>query len=113
MHVGGCCAALVSIHLEFHCVLVLVLKMLAVMESQQTPGSSKSSSTSTAITPEGKAQQQEFLATGRTGRRNALPDILSDHAIVTSSDLPGKLQKLTTKEPPDRNDQPGPSSTCV
>lgn len=42
-------------------------------------------------------QVTDFLSTGRTGRRNALPDILSEHAHVTSSDLPARLQALTTK----------------
>lgn len=90
--------------------------MLAVMESQQASSSSNTMNTtsnSTAITPEGKVQEKEFLATGRTGRRNALPDILSDHAIITSSDLPGKFQKLSTTDVNEQKDQPGPSSNCL
>lgn len=87
--------------------------MLAVMESQQASSSGKNTPNATAITPEGRAQEQEFLATGRTGRRNALPDILSDHAIVTSSDLPGKFQKLSTTDANEQKDQPGPSSNCL
>ncbi|MPC62512.1 hypothetical protein E2C01_056597 [Portunus trituberculatus] len=37
----------------------------------------------------------EFIATGRTGRRNAMPDILSDHAATTTADLPEALDKLS------------------
>lgn len=70
--------------------------MLAVMEAQQIAGPSGTS----AVTPDCTAavHAQEFLTSGRTGRRNALPDILSEHALVTSSDLPARLQSLSTKE---------------
>lgn len=87
--------------------------MLAVMESQQASSSSMSTTNATVITPEGKEKEKEFLATGRTGRRNALPDILSNHAIITSSDLPGKFQKLSTTDVNEQKDQPGPSSNCL
>lgn len=41
-------------------------------------------------------ETEQFIATGRTGRRNAVPDIL-DSAITTTSaaDLPEALQKLS------------------
>uniref|UniRef100_A0A1B6DIZ2 Uncharacterized protein n=1 Tax=Clastoptera arizonana TaxID=38151 RepID=A0A1B6DIZ2_9HEMI len=61
-----------------------VLKMLAVM-SEQSPDSTRD------IT-------QDFLTTGRAGRRNALPDILSEHAHVSTSDLPDRLQNLSTSD---------------
>ncbi|EEB17795.1 cAMP-dependent protein kinase inhibitor beta, putative [Pediculus humanus corporis] len=68
-----------------------VMKMLAVMGSN----------------PESiKDQVTEFLVTGRTGRRNAMPDILGPNATVTSSDLPQKLEMLTTVD-----SEAGPSST--
>lgn len=38
----------------------------------------------------------EFLVTGRTGRRNAMADILGPNASVTSGDLPKRLESLTT-----------------
>lgn len=44
------------------------------------------------------SHSQEFLTSGRTGRRNALPDILSEHAVVTSADLPARLQALSTRD---------------
>lgn len=70
--------------------------MLDVMDKasdQDTPRESP-------CTPDSSAQSEEFLQTGRTGRRNALPDIMNSHAIVTtSSDLPGKLETLTTNDP--------------
>ena len=38
----------------------------------------------------------DFIATGRVGRRNALPDILNDkHAATSTADLPDTLSKLT------------------
>jgi len=43
-----------------------------------------------------------FIATGRTGRRNAVPDISDDpNAAVTTSDLVEKLQRVlsTTTNP--------------
>ncbi|CAG2164760.1 unnamed protein product [Oppiella nova] len=37
----------------------------------------------------------EFLNTGRTGRRNAMPDILEEKSSqLSTSDLPNELQKL-------------------
>lgn len=85
--------------------------MLAVMESHHTPSTS---ATTTATTPETTVvHAEEFLTSGRTGRRNALPDILGEHAVVSSSDLPAKLQSLTTsdKSPPATQDQPGTSKS--
>lgn len=38
----------------------------------------------------------DFLTTGRTGRRNALPDILGEHKLTSTADLPDRLQALTT-----------------
>jgi len=40
----------------------------------------------------------DFLTTGRTGRRNALPDILGEHKLTSTADLPDRLQALTTNE---------------
>ncbi|XP_050432843.1 uncharacterized protein LOC126840895 [Adelges cooleyi] len=40
----------------------------------------------------------DFLTTGRTGRRNALPDILGEHKLTTTADLPDRLQALTTND---------------
>lgn len=60
----------------------LVLKMLAVM-SENGNGE--------------RDPVQDFLTTGRAGRRNALPNILSDHAMTTTADLPDRLMGLTTK----------------
>nr|XP_014340739.1 PREDICTED: cAMP-dependent protein kinase inhibitor beta [Latimeria chalumnae]XP_014340740.1 PREDICTED: cAMP-dependent protein kinase inhibitor beta [Latimeria chalumnae]XP_014340741.1 PREDICTED: cAMP-dependent protein kinase inhibitor beta [Latimeria chalumnae]XP_014340742.1 PREDICTED: cAMP-dependent protein kinase inhibitor beta [Latimeria chalumnae]XP_014340744.1 PREDICTED: cAMP-dependent protein kinase inhibitor beta [Latimeria chalumnae]XP_014340745.1 PREDICTED: cAMP-dependent protein k len=37
----------------------------------------------------------DFAATGRTGRRNALPDILGSPAGDGTSDLPHKLSELS------------------
>ncbi|XP_014254766.1 cAMP-dependent protein kinase inhibitor beta-like [Cimex lectularius] len=42
----------------------------------------------------------DFLTSGRTGRRNALPDIMGDHSLTSTADLPEKLTKLTTKDSP-------------
>ncbi|CAG5053846.1 unnamed protein product [Parnassius apollo] len=53
---------------------------------------------------------REFLETGRTGRRNAMPDILHPQgAEVTTADLPSRLQQLATTDP--ENPQPSTSKT--
>ncbi|XP_060516974.1 cAMP-dependent protein kinase inhibitor beta-like isoform X2 [Cylas formicarius] len=93
--------------------------MLAVMEATQNSGPSgtggpSSGGSAPPTTPENGGNVQEFLSSGRTGRRNALPDILGQHAIVTSSDLPSRLQALTTSDSgvssTTEDPQPGPSS---
>lgn len=40
----------------------------------------------------------DFFNTGRAGRRNALPDILSSHATISTADLPDQLSALTTTD---------------
>lgn len=64
-------------------VVCSVIKMLNVM-AEQSPDSTRD------VT-------QDFLTTGRAGRRNALPDILGEHSLVSTSDLPDRLQGLTTR----------------
>ncbi|CAH1974601.1 unnamed protein product [Acanthoscelides obtectus] len=98
-----------------------VLKMLAVMETnaQSTAGSSAGAVASGGggsvencpPTPETTANVEEFLTSGRTGRRNALPDILGQNAFVTSPDLTTKLQGLTTNDSPTDSAQPGTSKS--
>uniref|UniRef100_A0A8C9S9X4 cAMP-dependent protein kinase inhibitor beta-like n=1 Tax=Scleropages formosus TaxID=113540 RepID=A0A8C9S9X4_SCLFO len=41
----------------------------------------------------------DFASTGRTGRRNALPDILGSSAGAGASDLPQKLAELAIFSP--------------
>ncbi|KAA0708374.1 cAMP-dependent protein kinase inhibitor alpha [Triplophysa tibetana] len=50
----------------------------------------------------------DFAATGRTGRRNALPDILGSTAGRGSDDLPNKLAELSVG---DDGEQGGESSS--
>ncbi|KAL0281544.1 UNVERIFIED_CONTAM: hypothetical protein PYX00_002495 [Menopon gallinae] len=58
-----------------------VLKMLAVMEpSSNSPDDPKS----------------EFIVTGRTGRRNAMADILGPNASTSSGDLAERMESLCT-----------------
>lgn len=40
--------------------------------------------------------QDEFLNTGRIGRRNAMHDILDEHCETSTAELPLKLSALTT-----------------
>lgn len=40
----------------------------------------------------------DFAASGRAGRRNALPDILGSSAGAATSDLPHKLAELSMSE---------------
>ncbi|XP_064292036.1 uncharacterized protein LOC128669881 isoform X2 [Plodia interpunctella] len=69
-------------------IIVKVLRMMAIMEgdNEEVP--------------------KEFLETGRTGRRNALPDILQQQeAQASTADLPARLQQLATTD----SDDPQPS----
>ncbi|XP_018925577.1 cAMP-dependent protein kinase inhibitor beta-like [Cyprinus carpio] len=50
----------------------------------------------------------DFEATGRTGRRNALPDILGSTAGPGAADLPDKLAELSVG---DDGEQGGESSS--
>lgn len=80
--------------------------LAAVMESQQPKqmnGSSSKVESSTSAA--GAVDCEEFYSSGRTGRRNALPDILGENAHVTSSDLPARLQALTTSTDQERKNQ--------
>ena len=44
-------------------------------------------------------QNKEFLETGRTGRRNAMPDIMHPQgAEVTTAGLPERLAQLATED---------------
>lgn len=85
--------------------------MLAVMENQQPSGPSSTSKNDNVTSPDSNNKAQEFLATGRTGRRNALPNILQQQGVDTS-DLPKQFENLTTRENKceKRKDQPGPSN---
>lgn len=48
----------------------------------------------------GEEVPKEFLETGRTGRRNAMPDILQPAgASLTTADLPLRLQRVTIVTP--------------
>ncbi|XP_046606703.1 uncharacterized protein LOC124298570 isoform X1 [Neodiprion virginianus] len=55
-----------------------------------------SGAVSPGAVPNGETSKQ-FLSTGRTGRRNALPDILGHHADTDTADLPSRLEALTTE----------------
>lgn len=68
------------------------------MEAHQTAGTSSSTGVPNTTADTNVTHAKEFLTSGRTGRRNALPDILGEHALVTSSDLPARLQSLTTND---------------
>ena len=46
----------------------------------------------------GDVGQEDFLNSGRTGRRNAMPDIMDEKQVgVTTADLPEKLTGLSTE----------------
>ncbi|KAJ8735081.1 hypothetical protein PYW08_014331 [Mythimna loreyi] len=53
-----------------------------------------------AIMQEGNSEvPKEFLETGRTGRRNAMPDILHPQsAEASTADLPSRLQQLSATD---------------
>lgn len=50
----------------------------------------------------------DFFNTGRAGRRNALPDILSSHATISTADLPDQLGALSTT---DSSTKPTPAAS--
>lgn len=61
----------------------------STQQQQQTPSGSSSSKKMDEL-------QDEFLNTGRIGRRNAMPDILDENRETSTADLPLKLSALTT-----------------
>lgn len=78
----------------------LVIRILSAMEkdNQQAKDQQQQQSTqqqSTNADPK-MDLQDEFLNTGRIGRRNAMPDILDEHCETSTADLPLKLSALTT-----------------
>lgn len=76
----------------------LVLKILvAAMENVDGEAGAAGPSTS-ASGAEGGIESADFYNTGRVGRRNALPDILSSHATISTADLPDQLSALTTSD---------------
>lgn len=58
--------------------------MLAMMEAHQAASTSSNTSAPPSTPDSNNAHSQEFLTSGRTGRRNALPDILG---ITSKTDL--------------------------
>lgn len=66
----------------------------AAMENVDGEAAGPSTSTSTSV----QVDPTEFFNTGRVGRRNALPDILSNHATISTADLPDQLSALTTND---------------
>lgn len=61
---------------------------------------SSNSSTDTAAEMDvGGVSVEDFIATGRTGRRNAMPDILdSQHASVSTGGLAEGMEKLNCSD---------------
>ena len=87
--------------------IVSALKMLSQAETDVNPESvaglkepdSSKAGTSGAVTPGAVINgegSEEFLSTGRTGRRNAMPDILGEHMETGTADLPEKFESLST-----------------
>lgn len=70
-----------------------MLKILAAaMENVDGEAAGPSTSAETGM------DTDDFFNTGRVGRRNALPDILSNHATISTADLPDQLSALTTTD---------------
>lgn len=74
-------------------IYLIVLKILAAA-MENVDGEAAGPSTSA----EPGMESDEFFNTGRVGRRNALPDILSSHATISTADLPDQLSALTTSD---------------
>lgn len=66
------------------------------MDQQQTQGQPGTSADG-ASPPKTDEDKHDFFNTGRSGRRNAMPDILGNNCTASSGgDLPLKLSALTT-----------------
>jgi hypothetical protein len=84
--------------------LLTVIRILSAMdkdnESQGQQPNQSTASQQQQLSSEAQKRmdelQDEFLNTGRIGRRNAMPDILDEHCETTTADLPLKLSALTT-----------------
>jgi len=76
--------------INLYCVSVVRLRMLSANTGAERSGAASPMSAENAIT--------DFLTTGRTGRRNALPDILGENANASTGDLPEKLEQLSCSE---------------
>lgn len=76
------------------------------MESQSQPISEDRRESMTEVEP-----VLDFASSGRTGRRNALPDILGSPAGVSPSDLPLKLAEMSLSS--DRSQEMQSPSTEV
>jgi hypothetical protein len=77
------------------CFLIVIKALLSAMDTEKA----KQPEQPTQGNGTGKADelQDEFINTGRIGRRNALHDILDEsHCETTTADLPLKLSALTT-----------------
>lgn len=68
------------------------------MENVDGDAAGAAGPSTSAAGAEGGAESSDFYNTGRVGRRNALPDILSSHATVSTADLPDQLSALTTSD---------------
>lgn len=102
------CETTVADYEKKDCRLFPVLRMLTPRragpvgpeEIGNGPDDKSASNASGSITPGGSYENgdnsKEFQSTGRTGRRNALPDILGRHAETGLSDLSDRFEELST-----------------
>lgn len=67
-----------------------------ILKSRQCGGADNNGAVTPGSYPNGEGSK-EFLSTGRTGRRNAMPDILGHHADTGTADLSTRLEALTTE----------------
>ncbi|XP_044594956.1 uncharacterized protein LOC123272334 [Cotesia glomerata] len=103
--------------------LIRAAKVLKMLSQKHTESDAESEAgggggdAEGAVTPGSVSNGEgtkEFLSTGRTGRRNAMPDILGQHAETGTADLPSRLEALTTKSDQASTsgmDQSGPSTS--
>ncbi|KAK2575499.1 hypothetical protein KPH14_011222 [Odynerus spinipes] len=97
-------------------IFVKVLKMLSPRRSGSdgAGGSKTGNGAMPATAYEDESGTKEFLSTGRTGRRNALPDILGRPAATGVSDLPDRFGELSMEA--DRSKSSGerkPDQLCT
>ncbi|XP_039295588.1 uncharacterized protein LOC111064579 [Nilaparvata lugens] len=84
-------------------------KMLAVMSEELSSGGGAGGGGGSpgAVGGEGQCRDvtQDFLTTGRVGRRNALPNILGEHARLSTAQLPDQMSCLSVKDDGSKSQQ--------
>lgn len=72
-----------------------VFRVLNLIMEKQAGATTEAGTSSSGVA---ENYSNDFFNTGRIGRRNALPDILSYNCATTTADLPERLKSLSTDD---------------